>query len=384
MKKWPFIFNFLMFAAFATFAPVMVLFYQGLGFSGTQIGILAGLTPLITIISIPMWTRVADATRKHSLILGGALLTGVLALALLPLLKTFALVLLVGAVYMVVAAPVTSLVDNATMVMLGDEKELYGRVRLGGTIGFGIAAAIAGVLVERYGLKLAFWAAAILLFAAFAASRKLVFRHEDDEKEEDETETSDDSGSIGALLVQPKWRLFLLLAFAGGLHMVISSAYLYPYMEGLGMRESVMGFALTVGTIVEIPILFWGDRLIRRFKPWGFFLIANLVSGLRLLLFGVVSAPWLVMAIQLTNGLAFPAMWVAGVSFADEHAPPEMGATAQGLFGAMVMGLGNAVGGFAGGLLLGAIGGSNLFLIIGAVIFMITVLGGLRYNSLAK
>ena len=165
---------------------------------------------------------------------------------------------------------------------------------------------------------------------------------------------------------------------------VISSLYLYPYMEEMGAREFVMGIASFVGILAEIPILFWGDRLIRRFKPWGLLLIAILVSGLRLLLFGVAGAPWLVLVIQLTNGLAFPAMWVAGVSFADENAPPEMGATAQGLFGAMVMGLGQAAGGFAGGLLMGTIGGSNLFLIIGAVIFMIAVLGGLRYNSLEK
>ena len=50
MKKiWPFSFYFLYFAALSSLMPFIVLFYQGLGFSGTQIGLLTGVpTPVGT------------------------------------------------------------------------------------------------------------------------------------------------------------------------------------------------------------------------------------------------------------------------------------------------------------------------------------------------
>ncbi|MCK7519702.1 MAG: MFS transporter [Ignavibacteriales bacterium] len=45
-KIWPFSFYFLYFAAMASLLPFFVLFYQSLGFSGAQIGLLTGIPPL--------------------------------------------------------------------------------------------------------------------------------------------------------------------------------------------------------------------------------------------------------------------------------------------------------------------------------------------------
>jgi len=96
------------------------------------------------------------------------------------------------------------------------------------------------------------------------------------------------------------------------------------------------------------------------------------VTGSRLILFAAARAPEFVLALQLLNGLTFPAMWVAGVAYADQNAPLGMRSTAQGLFGAMVYGLGLAVGGFIGGPILESWGGHALYLIFGSIV-LITV-----------
>ena len=77
--------------------------------------------------------------------------------------------------------------------------------------------------------------------------------------------------------------------------------------------------------------------------------------------------------------MIFPAMWVAGVAYADEHAPAGMKSTAQGLFGAMSFGFGAAIGGFLGGLLLESIGGRGMYLVFGLII-----LGGLALIEVIK
>ena len=179
-------------------------------------------------------------------------------------------------------------------------------------------------------------------------------------------------GSVRTLLMDPRWLLFLTVAFVGGLTIAATNNYFFPYMKELGATESTMGLALMIGTAVEIPVLFWGNRFLKLFNSYRLLMLAMVLTGVRFLLFAVSGTPNVVLFVQLLNGLNFPIMWVAGVSYADENAPVGMSTTAQGFFSAMVMGFGNAVGGFMGGLLLERVGGRGLYLIYG-VIVLVTV-----------
>jgi MFS family permease len=63
-------------------------------------------------------------------------------------------------------------------------------------------------------------------------------------------------------------------------------------------------------------------------------------------------------------------IWLAGVSYADEHSPSGLKSSAQGLFGAMMFGVGSAAAGFLSGLLLESIGGRGMFMVLGIVILV--------------
>jgi PPP family 3-phenylpropionic acid transporter len=372
-KVWPFAFQFLYFAGMATVMPFIILYFQSLGFSGAQIGLLNGATP-ITLLSAPLWTGVADTMRRHRLLMSLAIWGVVTTLALFPSFHSFASVFLIAILLNTFFAPVSSFADNATMVMLADKKELYGRLRLGGTIGYGLAASIAGALVQRYGLKFAFWAAAGIYLMGLIVSQKLTHG---------ESKTDASAGRrLGALMANPRWLLFLAAAFAAGLALAAHNTYFFLYMKDLGANESTMGLALTIGTISEIPVLFLGHRLLRRFKPYGLFMVAMGFTSLRLLLFAACSSINLALVIQFLNGLTFPAMWVAGVAYANENAPPDMGATAQGIFNATVAGVGLAVGGLVGGLLLDSVGTRGIYQLFGSTVLVIAAIVALLERRL--
>ncbi len=363
MKKiWPFSFNFILFASTAFVSPFIVLYYQRLGFSGAQIGILTGITPLVTFFVAPLWSALADATHRHRLIMSLAIILGITMLVIYPLASTFLPILIIAILLNAFFAPISPFVDSATMHMLADEKELYGRVRVGGSIGYGLAAAVSGTIVQNFGLKFAFWGCAALFLLNFFISQKLEYGQIED--------NNPIGGKIRSLLADPCWVLFLIVAFAGGLSLSAINNYFFPYMDELGASEATMGLALTVGTISEIPIVFFSNRLVKRFGSYRLLILSMILTSLRMFLFALATSPIIALFIQLLNGLNFPTMWVAGVSYADENAPPGLSTTAQGLFAAMVFGIGMAVGGLVGGPLLESLGGRSLYFFFGAAILV--------------
>jgi PPP family 3-phenylpropionic acid transporter len=362
-KIWPFSFNVLFYAGFASAWPYMVPYFQSLGFSGAQIGVLTGITPLIALVSTPLWTSLADATHRHRLVMSVNILVAALAIFTLPYLSFFVPILLFAIVFNIFLAPVTSFADSASMYILGDQKAMYGRIRLGGTLGYAVMALVGGMLVQQNGISWAFWSCGFFFSLAFFVALRLTHNPE---KGSDSTWRG-----IRILMSNPRWLLFLAVAFAGGLAQVASGTYLFAYLGELGAEASIMGLILMVGTLSEIPVLLFSNRLVGRFKPYGLLMVGITITGLRLLAFAASSTPWQAILVQLFNGLTFAVMWIAGVAYADEMAPAGLSATAQGMFGAMVFGVGAAVGGFIGGPLLVSIGGRGLFLVYGVIVLVI-------------
>jgi PPP family 3-phenylpropionic acid transporter len=208
-KASAFTFYLLYYAAIASLMPFVVLYYQQLGFTGAQIGLLAGMAPLITLVGAPLWTGIADTTRRHRLVMSLTIAVAVVLALIFPLLKTLGPVILLVALVSFFGAPITSLSDSATMSMLAGEKEMYGRVRLGGTIGWGLAAPVAGMLIQTYGLKLAFWGYAALMFLALVVSQRFVFGQR--------AKDTSLQGGVRTLLANRRWVLFLAMAFVGGM-----------------------------------------------------------------------------------------------------------------------------------------------------------------------
>jgi PPP family 3-phenylpropionic acid transporter len=372
---WPFSFYFLFFAAVSSFGPYRVLYYQSLYFTGAQIGLLVGIAPLITLVSVPLVTGLADRTSRHRLIMSLSMMVVVSGMVLFPYLKTFTLLFGLAALFSVFFSPIMSLSNSASMFMLGDRKDLYGRIRLGGTLGFGLVAALAGSLVELYGLKIAFWSAAGIFFTGFLVSQKLV--HGEEESGEPE-----ERGRASELLKNPHFLLFLLIGLSAGISFTTINTYLFPYMKTLGARESLMGLALTIGTIAEIPVLFFAGRFIQRFKAYALLIFSIAMTGLRFLLLALAPNPLFVLFVQLLNGFNYPLLYVAGVTYADERAPQGFRATAQGLFNAALGGIGAAVGGFAGGLLFESQGAKGMYLVFFVFVALVLVFVSLVHRML--
>jgi MFS family permease len=91
-----------------------------------------------------------------------------------------------------------------------------------------------------------------------------------------------------------------------------------------------------------------------------------------------------VLLIQLLHGFTFAALWTAGVAYAHRAAPPGMGATAQGVFSGVTMGLATATGALIGGWLYQSAGAALMFRWVGIGIALALLAAGAAARYLAQ
>jgi PPP family 3-phenylpropionic acid transporter len=358
----PSAYYFLFYGAFSVLLPFLAIFYKAQGLNGAQIGLLAAISPIISFFGAPLWTGAADASHRHKLVTMVSLLGVVGICFIIPGIASFGGLLLMISLYAFLGAPTASLVDSAVLTMLGDHKERYGRIRLWGTIGYGIIAPFAGNLIGRLGLKWAFWGYAILMLGGFLIVTQIPFHQSRSE--------GSFRGGMRVLFANRPWMLFLVMVFIAGIGNATINNYLFVYMQSLGASNTLMGFALTASTLSEIPAMFFSDRLLRRFGARGMLIIAMTTIGLRLICYSLTTQPWVVLVIQLCHGLTFAAIYIAGVHYADQVAPPGMKATTQGMFSGTLMGFGAAAGGLLGGILLDNFTPGGMYGITGALVLV--------------
>ena len=63
------IFYFFYYATLGVFSPYLNVYYERLGFSGSQIGNINSLSLVFAMFTTPLWGIVSDKTKKHKLVL---------------------------------------------------------------------------------------------------------------------------------------------------------------------------------------------------------------------------------------------------------------------------------------------------------------------------
>jgi MFS transporter, PPP family, 3-phenylpropionic acid transporter len=338
---------FVLFAGIASFFPFLVLYYQELGLSGKQIGGLTALLPLVTVVATPFWGAVADVSRRYKLLLLSLIAGCVVSVFLLSTTTFYALLLLYVALFAFCSGPVMPLIDSSVLSSLGERRQDYGKLRLWGTVGFGLMSPLAGWLTERYNLHLAFYLYIIFLTLTFALVIFFPIQRANVRK------------PLGTDLFEFRnraWLMFLVTIFIGGIGLSVGGNYFLLHMKNLEIPQGYIGLALTFATLGELPFMMFGHRLLKRYPAKSLLLVALFALSLRLIGYSLAAAPWHFLAIQLLHGPTFALIWIAGISYADFLAPAHLKATGQSLFSSTLSGLGGTLGAFVGGFLYDAVG----------------------------
>lgn len=309
--------------------PFISLFYAQKGLSGTQMGWLTTIGSLIGLISAPFIGRISDNAINPRRVLQLCLFgSGALMLALGQQ-NLFIAMAVIIAIEALVGAPVYPLSD-AQALSISSEKEGFGSIRLWGSLGWAITAFIGGWMVSRAGLVSIFWGYAVLYGLCILMLGRIITTPKPASAAE---EHHLPLGKVARSLVTQRTLLGLTIALSifwlsnGGRHQFETL-----YMHQLGASEQLIGWAYTYPALMELPIMLWADKLVRKHGAGKILSLSILLEGISLIAIVVYPSIASIMFMRAASGFYYSFYAIASVGYAVENAPEGQGATILSLY----------------------------------------------------
>mmetsp|Transcript_31868 Transcript_31868/g.105690 ORF Transcript_31868/g.105690 Transcript_31868/m.105690 type:complete len:450 (+) Transcript_31868:68-1417(+) len=342
-------------AAFACFSRYVTVYYNDIGLSRTQIGILQCLSPFASFAGQLFWGALIDRLGDYKRTLVGTQLFGtvVIFFYMIPVVKkSFVLVVMVTVMWNFLLSTAGPIIDALCLTVLAewDGIEGYGDQRLWCAVGWGGMALLAGQLIDMWGLNFIFIGFALIQTANIcicviwlpqpkARSREAV----------DALSAAGNSAPPSLLSFDVLWFLTNLIQYGVAMSLIESFLFVYLIQDFQGTPNVLLGASTAVMCAFEIPVFKYVGRLWKDSNSslTSVLLFSQLILALRCVLYTILPKqhPWLVLLVEPLHGICFAAMWCAAVEYGQRLTPrggvARMQALVSGLYYQVSMGTGS-------------------------------------------
>ncbi|MFB3881617.1 MAG: MFS transporter [Armatimonadota bacterium] len=363
---------FLAYLPIGTQTPYLYLFFRREGFTDTQLGTLAAITPIMNIFAPPLWGAVADMLGDRRRTTAALLVTSALIFPGLVYAKTFAATFAVMMAYAAVAAAPMAIADAITLETVERTGADFARLRLWGSLGFAVPLIAYGAILGKgvnspaSSLYPVFIGYAITRLISGGSVAMLPPSH-------GKRRGLLDLRAVRAFANKRFIALAIPAVIAGG---AMSAYYLYftIYLDQVGIPDNFKGYFWAVAVAAETGMMLVIGRIIGRIGLKWTFVLGLVGICLRLLSFSFTLGPPVIAAVQLLHSLTFAAFMVSTITFVSRVTPPELRASGQTLWVALTNGIGSAAGSKCAGLAAGAFGLMGMFRVFALVAAAMVVL----------
>jgi PPP family 3-phenylpropionic acid transporter len=337
--------------------PFFVLYLRNeMHFDARQISLITGITGVTIILFQQVWGYVADlAVSRRKLLVFNSLGAGI-AFYAIGASSTLGQVFVLTFIYSILATPILQFV-NGFLFTFPDGPSRFGGVRAYASLGFIVANLVTGIIADHWThgrlhfLFPAFWACSaaagliVLLIPGNAAAPK---KHH--------TFLEVQAHFLG----KPEVAIFLGGTFFYQAAHSLSYAYQSFVMQDMGADMRMVSISYIIGPLLEIPVFFAANFILKRFGEVRLMIFAALVQACRWMLVWAARTPEDVILVSISHCITFGVFYACAVSFMNRHAGEHFKASAQTMYALVYLGFAGVFGNYVGGQVIsgGALAGA--------------------------
>ncbi|GAA4713461.1 MFS transporter [Brevibacillus fulvus] len=341
------------------FTPLIAQYYHSIHLTGTQIGLISSITPLISIVTQPMWGIICDRFQVRKRVLFLTLLAAGLVVLFFTRAQTFGQVIVLLTILSVFQSAVIPISDSLALAYGKKHNMPFGNLRMWGAVGFAVSALVTGLLIQLWGPKVLFF-----VFAAAFVLATLFLKKIPDDTEGARLHASIFSG-IGSLLKIPRFTLFLFGAFFIYGAVNAHNLYFSLFYQHIGGSVAGVGLAFLLFAGSEAPCMKLAAMITRR---WGLeytLLTAGIISTARWFWYSTAPNTLIVLLLFFIQGLSIGFYLAAAAQYVRENTPGTLQVTALAVFMSFGQGLGAVFCDFLGGIVMQYFGILQTYLFLG-------------------
>jgi len=369
---------FLYWASLAPFILFVALYFESIHLSGSQIGMLSSIRSLVSLISSVLLAFLTDVLRRRKMILRICMLGMAAALFIFPHAVSFITLLPVVVLYSIFLSPTSAILDETTLRTLENPRD-YSKIRLGGSIGWGVLILFTGWFLDQPGVPLAviFDLHIILLVVLFIFSWLLPNVDGTPDAKKEKVSLKD----VWEMLRLPAFLPWMGIVFLWGVLDTSIMGFLFLHIKHLGGDPSLMGISMSIAMLGEIVGFSLAKRIQRLTGSRRMMLFSLAVLFIVFAALSTIKQPAWLIAFMVLGGGGFTLMQAGSVAYVNQRAPERIGTTAQAVRSGFQLGMGSTIGALISGALYQAYGSVILYRVM-AVVTLIGFLLALLLRTL--
>lgn len=354
------LFYFLVFFGFGALFPLLSVYLKdNVGLTGSQIGMIMSINPIVMLFAQPLWGMLSDTTRKPTAVLTAALIgTGITGI-IFSMGESFSFFVSIAILLAFFQSAIVPVSDSISMSYVQRTNTAYGSLRLWGAIGFAVSVLVVGKLSETFQLTVIFYAFTFVLLAGAIVAARLPR-----DNESLKVSLKDGFRELGKL---PSYLLFLVVTFLVLGPILANNIYFGLFIDEIGGGLAGIGIAFLFATGSEAPFMKFASSWITRLGMKRILLMAVFISAARWFLYFLEPPLAVVYATTFAQGFSVGLFIPAALLHVKNTAPAEVGATAISIYSAAGNGLGNWFCTFFGGIIMEALSILHVYLFFGCM-----------------